>query len=315
MSLRWGFLGASRIGRSALATAVLAAGHRLHAIAARDLSRAKTFAAAFAIPHATDSYEALLANPDIDAIYIALPNHLHLPWTLQALAAGKHVLCEKPLALTADEVAAMQRAESQSGCRVMEAFCHRFHPQFDFVRNLLQQNAIGETRCIQINSVAPITDSNDYRWKAAYGGGALFDLGCYQVSLMRSLLDREPISALGCQALRGDVDASFSAQLDFGGGLACQMFCAFEGARQQSLRILGSEGQLTIDWPISTKGRETIVTWNNQEQRFAPMDAYCAMVEHFAAAISLEAPMRFGLEDSYRQAIVMDELRRSATAS
>lgn len=307
-TVRWGFLGASRIGRGALAPAVLGAGQVLHAVAARDLTRAQAFAADFGFARAYGDYEALLADRDVDAVYIALPNDQHLPWTLRALAAGKHVLCEKPLALTASEVAQMQTAERNSGFRVMEAFCHRFHPQFERARTAIAHSAIGDVLAVQTHFVNVLDRPADFRWAAAMGGGALYDLGCYGISLMRGLLDLEPIGVSGMQRARGNVDERFAAQLDFGGGLAGQLVCSFEGVGQQSLTVMGSTGCLTLNWPFSTKGRATILSVSGSVQMFEPMDPYQAMVEHFADAIAGTGEIRFGLDDSWRQAVVIDRL-------
>jgi xylose dehydrogenase (NAD/NADP) len=306
--LKWGFLGASRIGRGALAPAVLGAGQTLHAVAARNLGRAEAFAQDFGFARSYGDYAALLADKDVDAVYIALPNDQHLPWTLRALANGKHVLCEKPLALTAGEVAEMQRAERESGFRVMEAFCHRFHPQFAAAREAIVNGDIGEVLGVQTSFVNVLDRPADFRWAAAMGGGALYDLGCYGVSLMRGLLDREPRAVSGVQRLRGDVDERFAAQLDFGDGIAGQVICSFEGARQQSLTVMGSTGCLTLDWPFSTKGRATLLSVAGANCIFQPMDPYQAMVEHFADAVRGTGMMRFGLEDSFLQAVVIDRL-------
>jgi predicted dehydrogenase len=303
-SLRWGFLGASRIGRNALAPAVRLAGHRLLACGARDLARAEGFGA----ERAYGSYDAVLADQDVDAVYIALPNDAHLPWTLRALDAGKHVLCEKPLALTQAEVLQMQSAERASGRLVMEAFCHRFHPQFERARTLLQDGAIGTPLCAQAHFVGRIDDPDDFRWDRTKGGGALYDLGCYGVSLLRGLVGREPHHLSALQTLRHGVDARFTSQLDFGDGLTAQIHCAFDGARQQGMHIIGSEATLTFDWPFSTKNRETTLRWGDHSESFAPLDPYALMVGQFARAVAGLEPLRFGLDDSLAQARVLDAL-------
>lgn len=310
--LNWGFLGASRIGRGALAPAVLAAGHRLCAIAARDLGRAQAFASDFGADRAYGDYQALVDDPGIDAVYIALPNDLHLPWTIRALAAGKHVLCEKPLALTEAEVTCMQAAEQASGRLVMEAFCHRFHPQFASARALLQQGAIGDLLCAQTHFVGGIDDPANFRWQASLGGGALYDLGCYAVSMLRGLIGAEPIAIAATRVDRGDVDSRFAATLDFGGGITAQLFCAFDGARQQGMQFIGSSGSLTFDWPFSSKNRETTLTCAGIVQRFSPCDPYVAMIRQFAAAVAGQETMRFGLAESRAQAQVLDRIFASA---
>jgi predicted dehydrogenase len=284
------------------------AGQELKSIAARDLARAKTFASEFGFERAYGSYDALVCDPAIDAVYIALPNDLHLPWTLRALAEGKHVLCEKPLALTAAEVLQMQHAEAASGRRVMEAFCHRFHPQFDRARQALAQGEIGDILCAQTHFVGAITDPADFRWCASQGGGAMYDLGCYGVSLLRGLFAAEPIAVHARQTLHRGVDSRMAAQFEFPDAITAQLFCSFDGARQQSLHVVGSRSTLAMDWPFSSKNRETTVSIAGTAERFAPCDPYVAMVRHFAASVTGAEPMRFGLPDSLAQARVIDQI-------
>ena len=202
----------------------------------------------------------------------------------------------------------MQQAERESGFRVMEAFCHRFHPQFQAARDAIRQGGIGEVLGLQTHFVNVLDRPADFRWTAGMGGGALYDLGCYGISLMRSLLDREPVGVSGVQRLRGEVDAGFAAQLDFGDGVAGQVICSFEGVRQQSLTVMGRQGCLTLDWPFSAKGRATTLTVAGVARIFEPMDPYRAMVEHFADAVAGTGEMMFGLEDSYCQAGVIERL-------
>ena len=250
----------------------------------------------------------MLQDAEVDAVYIALPNDLHLPWTLRALAAGKHVLCEKPLALNAAEVLQMQAAERAHGRLVMEAFCHRFHPQFERARALLRNGAIGTLLCAQAHFVGRIDDPQDFRWNPAMGGGALYDLGCYGVSLLRGLIGREPACVTAVRTLRQGVDARFAAQLDFGADVTAQLYCAFDGARQQGLRIVGSAATLAFDWPFSTKNRETMLRWGDQVEHFAPVDPYALMLRHFAHGLEGRDPLAFGLDDSLAQARVLDAL-------
>lgn len=308
--MRWGFLGASRIGRRALAPAVLDAGHTLHAVAARDLERATDFAHAFGSRRPYGDYPALLADPAVDAVYIALPNDAHLPWTLRALAAGKHVLCEKPLALNAAEVATMQEAEARSGRRVLEAFCHVHHPQLARVQALLAAGAIGDLVAMQAVFTGNIEDPADFRWQADKGGGALYDLGTYCVSLMR-VLAGEPRAVSGHQALRGGVDASFTGQLDFG-PVAGQFTCSLAAARSQHLELIGTAGTLLLDWPISTKGKETGLFLNDRAERFPATDPYVRMLNHFVKLASGPPDQPYGLAWSHAQARTLDALFEAA---
>ncbi len=313
MTMRWGFLGASRIGRRALAPAVLAAsGHALHAVGARDLGRAGEFAGAFDIANAYGSYREVVENPDVDVIYNALPNDAHAPWTIAALEAGKHVLCEKPLTLSAVEVRQVQDAERRTGRRVMEAFCHVFHPQVARVREILAAGTIGPLVAIEACYGHTLDNADDFRWIGRHGGGSLYDIGCYCVSAMRVLSGREPVRAAALQATRGEVDASFSGLLDFGNGIGGQFFCSYVSARTQHLNLIGKVGTIRLEWPFSTKGRNVRVLFGENVEEFAAIDPYVIMVEQFGLAILGQAEMSFGLEWSLRQAQALDALFAAA---
>jgi D-xylose 1-dehydrogenase (NADP+, D-xylono-1,5-lactone-forming) len=311
--LRWGFLGASRIGRRALAPAILAAqGHVLQAVAARDIDRARDYAAEFGMPTAHAGYAALLDDADVDAVYVALPNELHVDWSIRALQAGKHVLCEKPIALSAAELQRLDDAARQHGLRVMEAFCHVHHPRMARVRDILASGEIGRPVALQASFGNTLLSPGDFRWVAAHGGGALYDLGCYCVSAMRVLTGAEPLSAAAVQAMQGDVDATFTGQLDFGDGLAGQFTCSFVSGRTQHLLILGTGGTLQMDWPISTKGRETRLWVNERTEDFPATDPYVIMVERFGDAVAGRSEMEYGLGWSQQQAGAMDALFAAA---
>lgn len=310
--LRWGFLGASRIGQRALAPAMRTSGQTLVAVGARDLARAQAYADALGMARAHQGYEALVNDPGIDAVYIGLTNETHLPWTLRALAAGKHVLCEKPLALTAAEVLQMQAASRQSGRLVLEAFCPRFHPQFARAQQLVQSGALGRLHAAQAHFANPCTDPNDFRWTASMGGGALYDLGGYCISHLRSLLGQEPLRATATVLPHGDVDASLSGYLDFGNGLAASLFCSLQAARSQSVSLFGESASLRFSLPFSCKGRPTTLHIDDHTEDFPPTDPYAEMAAHFARAVAGEEKLKWGLEDSLPQARTLDALFASA---
>jgi predicted dehydrogenase len=313
MTLRWGFLGASGIGGRALAPAVLAAsGHALHTIGARDLARAREFAALHGIPRACGSYREVIDDPDVDVVYIALPNDGHLPWTIAALESGKHVLCEKPLALSAAEVRHMQAAETRTGRRVMEAFCHIFHPQIARVRDMLAAGAIGPLVSMEACFGNPRDYDDSFRWMASHGGGSLYDLGCYGVSALRVLSGREPVRAAAVQAVHADVDETLNGVLDFGDGVAGQLSCSYVSARRQQVTLIGKDGIITLDWPYSTKGRVAHVACGDRIEEFVAIDPYVLMVEQFGRAISGEADMTYGLAWSLCQANALDALFSAA---
>jgi xylose dehydrogenase (NAD/NADP) len=311
--VRWGFLGAARIARSALAPAVQAAGHRIDAVAARDGGRARQFAADFGIPRAYEGYDALIADPALNAIYIALPNDAHLPWTLKALMAGKHVLCEKPLALNAAEVAQIRQAEHASGCLVMEAYCHIHHPQAARARAIVASGALGRLIAMQGSHANPLCRDSDFRWSRAMGGGALLDLDCYILSAMRLFSGLEPVRVSAAASMRGDVDATLWASMEFGPtnlgpGVAAQLLCSFDAARSQRLELLGTDGRLALDWPCSARDRVATLELNGVAEHFAPTNPYIAMVSHFADAVAGRASMLFPVAASLAQARAHDAL-------
>ncbi len=309
---RWGFLGASRIGRGALAPAVLGApGNTLHAVAARDLGRAQAFARDFGAPRAYDSYQDLLADDRVDAVYNALPGDLHLPLTLAALRAGKHVLCEKPLALNAGEVRQMRAASQESGKLVLEAFSYRFHPQIGRARELIGAGELGEARFARSAFDFVLDRPDDFRWRAAQGGGALYDVGCYCLNITRLLTGLEPVRAFAVQRLAGDVDADLTAALDLG-SVGAHFDCGFTAQHNQHFTLAGSEAVLNLDVPFGSKDREVTLQLGDHLERFAPTDPYQAMVEHFAQAARGEEALRFTLDDAEAQAHAMDALFKSA---
>jgi xylose dehydrogenase (NAD/NADP) len=314
--MRWGFLGASKIGASALAPAILQAGHTLHAVGARDIARARAFADRFAAPRAYGSYAELIADPDIDAVYNALTNEAHVPWSIAALQAGKHVLCEKPLAINAAEVEALQRAEHASGRRAMEAFCHVFHPQIARLTNIISGGEIGDLVAIHTWFGGNFTfDPAEFHWIPERGGGALYDLGCYCVSLTRVLAGSEPHRIQSTQTLRNGVDATLTGLLQFPGELTASLTCSFDAPRTQQMTILARRGRVQLDWPFSTKGRATRLDFGDRVETFEPMDPYVAMVAHFARATEGAEPMRYDLGWSLGQARVLDGLRGVANES
>ncbi|MES1259138.1 MAG: Gfo/Idh/MocA family oxidoreductase, partial [Gemmatimonadota bacterium] len=236
-NVRWGVLGTASIATRKMIPALQAAGNgELVAIASRDLAAAERAAASSGISQAFGSYQALLDDPDVDAIYIPLPNHLHVEWSIRALEAGKHVLCEKPIGLNALEARTLLEAtRKHPQLKVGEAFMYRCHPRWDLVRTLVNEGAIGALRAVHTVFSYDNHDPANIRNVAAMGGGAWLDIGCYGVSVARWLYIAEPISVRGAQ----DVDPLFgtarqtTALLEFVGGTAAVM-CATQLAPHQS---------------------------------------------------------------------------------
>ena len=252
-AVRWGVLGTALIARQHMIPALQGADWcELYGIASRAAATAAAAAAEFNIPHSYGTYEAMLADPAIDAVYIPLPNDLHAPWTIRALAAGKHVLCEKPITLTAAEAAAIAAAASQSEVLAMEAFMYRFHPAWDIVRQLVTDDAIGRIIDVSMWFGFRPTRPDDYRHTLATGGGALYDVGCYCVDVCRTLLGPNPENLFATARIgpESGVDMTFSAILDYGDATAT-FTCSMEQEPQHSIVIHGTAGWVSIADPFN----------------------------------------------------------------
>jgi predicted dehydrogenase len=248
-AMTWGVLGAANIALKKVIPGMQGSpAVRFAALASRDLAKAEAAAASLGIPKAYGSYEALLADPTIEAIYNPLPNHLHVPWTLKALEAGKHVLCEKPIALTADEAKALIAARDRSGKQVIEAFMVRQHPQWLRARALLAAGAIGPAKLVQFTFTYHNVDPSNVRNQADIGGGGLYDIGCYAITLGRFLFGAEPSRAAGLidRAPVMGTDRLASALVDFGGGRQLVFSCSTQLHPFQRLEVFGNAGRLEV---------------------------------------------------------------------
>jgi len=254
--LRWGLLGTARINRRVIPPLRASAGNRLQAVASRDPARAAAYAREWDIGRAHGSYEALVADPEIDAVYIPLPNHLHAEWTIRAARAGKHVLCEKPLALTVAEVDAMEAAARAGGVVLAEAFMYRHHPQTLKVKELVDGGAIGAPRFVRGTFSFPLDHPNDVRLRPEWGGGCLWDVGCYPLSFVRFVLGAEPLEVSGAQALGPTgIDETFAGQLVFPGGVLVQVDAGFRSAFRTLLEVAGTEGTIVVPQPWRPEGQ------------------------------------------------------------
>ncbi|GGK35710.1 deoxyfructose oxidoreductase [Deinococcus malanensis] len=311
MNIRWGFLGASRIG-NALAPAMRAAGQTLAGIAARDPGRADAYARKHGFIRTHLTYDDLIRDPQIDAIYNALPNDLHFPWSARALEAGKHVLCEKPMMLGAGEVRQLMSIQKRSGSIISEAFMHRHHPQYAQALALIRAGELGELRTASAGYRFTLTRPDDYRWEAEKGGGALYDVGCYCVSALRLLLDREPVRVSAARHdLRG-IDGTLVGWLDFGEGFAAHFDCSLEASPGQYLSLVGSRATLNMDVPFGPHRREAHLQAGDRTFRYEPNDPYEFMVADFGRAVRHREEPTWGLDDALAQAQVLDALFESA---
>jgi predicted dehydrogenase len=320
-TLRWGILGCARITRRGLIPGIR--GSRtgaLHALASRDPAVARAWAAEFGIPRAHSTYEAILDDPEIDAVYIPLPNELHRPWVTAAADAGKHVLCEKPLALDAAEAAAMVEHCRSRGVVLVEAFMWRHQPRSLELRRLVRAGAIGELRLIRSSFSFPI-DAGDWRLDPARGGGALWDVGCYGVSTARLFAGAEPVGHRSIARFGPTgVDLSFTALLEFPAGVLAAVDCSFEQPFRCSYELVGTRGVIEVpdaylppaDGPALAHIRTTGEADRTLE--FEPVDQYAAMVDAFAQSVAAGAPVD-PAEDGLAQMAALDALMRGARAA
>ena len=246
----WGLLSTARINER-LIPALRASGRsELLAVASRSKERAQAYAKQWNIPHAYGTYEQMLADPAINVIYLSLPNHLHAEWTIKCAEAGKHVLCEKPITITTEEVTRMAQAAEKNGVIIQEAAMTRFHPQTQYLRELVAKRVIGDIRLIRGVFAFTLENPADIRLDTNMGGGSLWDLGSYCVSFARTVLQTEPIEVSAYQ-VSGDtgVDMSFSAQMQFPTGTLVQFFSSFQSFAHIEADFLGTEGRIYADIP------------------------------------------------------------------
>ncbi len=306
--IRWGLLGTSRINTKLLAGARLTENAQVVAVGSRSAEAGEAFAQANGIGRVHGSYEALLADPDVDAVYIPLPNSMHHPWTLTALAAGKHVLCEKPYTRHPAEVDVAWDAAEASGLVLMEAFMWRHTPQAARLMELLPR--IGEPVSVRSTFSHRLRDDADIRVSAALEGGSLMDVGCYCVSGARLVAGQEPDVVYGQQVTTADgVDRRFAALLHFPSGLTATFHCGFDSF-SETLEIIGRDG--TIYLPDPWHATQGLILVDGEEVRVEPINPYQCELDDMAAAIRGEKAPRLGRADAMGQARTIEALYRSA---
>ncbi len=315
MSLRFGVL-----STAAITDALLASGHdqEFAAVGSRDRVRAEAWAAERGIPRAYGSYEELLADPDLDAIYNPLPNAMHVEWSIRALEGGKHVLCEKPLSRHPDEVESAFATAEREGLVLAEAFMWRHHPQVARTLELIAAGEIGELRAIRAGFAFAASDPTDFRLQAALDGGGLMDVGCYCVSGCRTLAGSEPERVYAEQVVGGDgVDVSMTATLRFPGDVLALFDCGLSYQGGGHLEALGSTGSLRLDDPwhggagvIELRGADGSV----ERVETGPASSYALELADFEAAVRGRREPLLGRADAIGQARVIAALYESAEA-
>ena len=299
---------------------------RMVAIASRDLSRAQAAAAALGIPRAYGSYAELLQDPEVEAIYNPLPNHLHVPVSIEAAAAGKHVLCEKPIALTAEEALQLVAARDRAGVLIQEAFMVRSHPQWLRARELVRTGAIGELRVVQGSFSYHIVDPANIRNQAGIGGGGLYDIGCYPIATSRFLFEAEPtrVASQIDYDPRFETDRLASVLLQFPSGQAL-FYCATQLVPYQRMHILGTKGRIEIEIPFNAPPDRPCRIFVDDGSQLGDASARLETVETvnqytlqgdlFAQAIRAGTPLPFPLEDAVSNMRVFDAVFRAGRSS
>ena len=319
--LRFGVLSTALIGRVKVIPAIQRGEHtEVVAIASRDGARARQVADQLGIPSAHASYEALLADPEVDAVYLPLPNHLHKPWAIAASRAGKHVLCEKPLALTARDAEEMIEACDREGVLLMEAFMYRLHPSWVAARELIAQGRIGRLQAVQSWFSFYNDDPSNIRNVLEMGGGAMYDIGCYCVNLSRMLFGGEPTAVQGT-IVRDDAtgtDVLGAAVLSFADGVA-SFGCSIRAEDDQRVDVYGTRGRISIEIPFNippdrptrvhlAAGGEPPVAPHVQTFTFDPADPYTIEADAFATAVLSNRPVPVPPDDAVANLRVIERL-------
>lgn len=317
--LRWGILSTSNFARNKMLPALQQSRNaEIHAIASRVREKAEEVAASFGIAMAYGSYEDLLADKDVDVIYNPLPNHLHVPWSIRSLEAGKHVLCEKPVALSSVEAQQLlDAAKRHQNLKVMEAFMYRFHPQWRRTREIVAEGGIGELRSIHSFFSYFNGDGENIRNKRSAGGGGLMDIGCYGISLSRFIFGAEPRRVMGIVEYdpQFKTDRLASGILDFGSGTST-FTCSTQLVYYQRVNILGTTGRIEIEIPFNAPPDKTCRLWHQhdnhlEEVTFEACNQYTIQADEFSLAVLNNTPVPTPLEDAVSNMKVIEGVLES----
>jgi xylose dehydrogenase (NAD/NADP) len=318
--VRWGIISTANIGQAAVIPAIQSSRNgEVVALASRDARKATEFASKMSIPRICPDYEALLALDDIDVVYIPLPNSLHQEWAIKSAEAGKHILCEKPLALSSTECAEMNEASKRNGVKLMEAFMYRFHPRTQKVLDLVRSRAIGQLKLIHSSFTFRVSDpATNIRFRPELGGGALMDVGCYCVNICRTVAAAEPtlVQAIASWSVSG-VDERMTGTIQFADGILAQFDCSLTMERREAYTVAGSEGYLEVPAAFLPGEKEThIYERHGRRDQYVHsipgVNQYRLMVEHFSDCILNDSPVRYDPAEATANMRVIDALYRSA---
>ena len=320
--LRWGLICTATINQALMPSIRASERSELAAVASRDPGHAQDYARKWDIPRAHGSYQALLDDPDVDVIYNALPNALHCEWTVKAADAGKHVLCEKPLTLSVEEVDRIIEAAERNGVVVLEAFMYRYHPQTFKVQELIREGAIGDLRVVHASFSWTLESSAGgaphMLLDPALGGGSLWDVGCYPVSFAQALVGADPVEVFGWQVLSDTgVDLTFAGQMRFANGALAQFHSSFQAPERWGAEVVGSQGTLHLNEPWRHQPEEPAVIRLRREDgeelvEVEDVDAYLCEVEAIADCILEGTKPAYSLSESRGNVASITALLKSA---
>jgi xylose dehydrogenase (NAD/NADP) len=310
--VKWGILGTAKIASEQLIPAIRRSANAEVVAIASGSGKAQSFAERFEIPRVHDSYQALLDDPEVDAVYIPLPNHLHREWTIRAARAKKHVLCEKPASLTASEVREMLAACSENNVLFMEAFMYRFHPQHQKVKELIRDGEIGEVRLMRASfSFFLENREGNIRLDPDKGGGAVYDIGCYCVHSIRNILGSEPVSVRAFGESNNGVDTDVRAILHFADGTRALFDCSFHMAMRQEYEVIGTNGRILVPFAYrpDLQGGRGIIEIHREDVKTEialVADQYQLEVEHFSDCVLHGRQPVYSGEDIWKNMKVID---------
>jgi xylose dehydrogenase (NAD/NADP) len=314
--LNWGFLSTARINSALIPPLRASKRNQLLAVGSRSQETADAYAKEKKIPRAYGSYEALLADPELDVIYNPLPNHLHAEWTIKAVEAGKHVLCEKPLALSVEEVDAIQAAARKQGRVVQEAFMYRHHKQTLEVQELVQNGSLGTLKLVRGSFSFVLSGEGDIRLDPAMGGGSIWDVGCYPISYARTVIGANPLEVFGWQVTGPTgIDETFVGQMRFANDVLMQFDSSFVIPFHSFMEIVGSTATLNVPNPFKpTSNPKIYLTRDGKTEgfRIRGQELYLGEVEDMADAILLRKEPRISLDDSRANVQAITALLESA---
>ena len=312
--LRWGVLGTAGITATVVPAIARSEHGQVVAIASRTIGRARDQARFLGVPTAYGSYGELLADPAIDVVYIPLPNFLHREWVLAAIAAGKHVLCEKPLAITAGQAQEMVDAADAAGVVLAEAFMYGHHPRYDRLHEIVRSGEIGEVRSITGTFTFDASDEPDATVFAGHpGSGATYDVGCYVLHAARTMLGAEPLAVTAhaqVSTAHGSVDMMTCALVEFPEGISLLLQCGMWAADEDSLRILGSKGRIEVPSAFfaaaGSEGFTVLVGDQRRDEQVPHADHYALQADRLARAVLFGSPLRYPAEDPVRGAAALE---------